>query len=131
MPETNAVAAQPRVREIDTAGSGEWSRFLESHPGANLYHTKIWRDLIGEIFGHEPVYLAAEVEGRINGILPLFHVQAPLLGSKLISLPYDIGSGGALAADTASELALVKQAVEIARERKVDYLELRYGQPPR
>jgi predicted N-acyltransferase len=42
-------------------------------------------------------------------------------------LPYDIGSGGALAADAMVEQALVKHAMALARELNVDYLELRHG----
>src|SRR4030095_3902944 len=45
----------------------------------------------------------------------------------LISMPYDIGSGGALAAADDGERALVDHAVELARQHRVDYLELRYG----
>ena len=129
MSDAAVTAAQPVVREMHDGEIEAWTRFLRSHPDANLYHTPVWRGLISEVFGHQPVYLAAEVEGSITGILPLFHVRAPLLGSKLISIPYDIGSGGTLAADVASERSLVNRAMEIARERKVNYLELRYGQP--
>jgi hypothetical protein len=50
-----------------------------------------------------------------------------LLGSKLISLPYDIGSGGALAVDDVAERAMVARSIAIARERRVNYLELRCG----
>jgi hypothetical protein len=127
---TDAVAStQPVVREIGSRDTMAWTNFLSSHPDANLYHTPIWQGTLTEVFGHQPLYLMAEREGRISGILPLYLVQAPLLGSKLISLPYDIGSGGAVAADPASERLLVERAIAIARERKVNYLELRYGQP--
>jgi hypothetical protein len=122
---TGAVTSTPVVREI----SGDWTQFLGAHPDANLYHTPIWRDTLTEVFGHRSMYLAAEREGKISGILPLYLVKAPLVGSKLISIPYDIGSGGALALDEASERSLVERAIAIARERKVNYLELRYGQP--
>ncbi|MHC4594277.1 MAG: GNAT family N-acetyltransferase [Planctomycetota bacterium] len=45
----------------------------------------------------------------------------------MISIPYDIGSGGALANDDRSERALVERAMELAKELRVAYLELRYG----
>ena len=124
-----AAAAHVKVREIEPPDTTAWMRFLESHPDANLYHTPLWRDTIAEIFGVKPVYLAAAAGGEITGILPLFHIRAPLLGSKLISIPYDIGSGGALAVDGAAETVLVERAVEIARQKNVNYLELRYGTP--
>jgi len=127
---TEAVAsAQPVVRELGHADIAAWTQFLKTHPDANLYHTPVWRDTLAEVFGHRPLYLLAESDGKVSGVLPLYLVRAPLLGSKLISIPYDIGSGGGLAADQASERALVERAIAIARERKVNYLELRYGQP--
>lgn len=128
MPDT-VTAAAPVVRALEAGDSRQWIDFLKRHPQANLYHTPEWRDLLVEVFGHSPVYLVAESEGKVSGVLPLFFVRAPFLGSKLISIPYDIGSGGALAADAASERALVEQAVKIAERRKVNYLELRYSAP--
>lgn len=127
---TDAVAsAPPLVRDLAAADTDAWMKFLSTHPDANLYHTPVWRSTLTEVFGHKTQYLLAEREGRVSGVLPLYLVKAPLLGSKLISLPYDIGSGGALAADQASERSLVERAVAIAREQKVNYLELRYGHP--
>jgi hypothetical protein len=126
---TDAVAARPAVRELGPADAGGWTEFLRSHPDANLYHTPLWRDVLTGVFRHQSLYLAAEVDGRISGILPLFLVRAPLLGSKMISLPYDIGAGGPLAADAASERCLVERAMAIARQEKVKWLELRCGSP--
>jgi hypothetical protein len=126
----NAVtAARPVVRQAGSGDDAQWTEFLRSHPDANLYHTPAWRGIVTQVFAHTPMYLAAESAGKFSGILPLFLVKAPLLGSKLISLPYDIGSGGALASDPASERMLVERAIAIAREKRVNYLELRYGAP--
>ena len=113
------------VRSLAAADAGRWSAFVDGQPVANLYHTLAWRDVIEAVFGHRAHYLLAEREGRVVGVLPLFRVRMPLLGSKLISLPYDIGSGGALAADEPAERALIERAVALARERRVDFLELR------
>lgn len=122
-----AFPVQPVVRPLRDTNEECWSRFLTKHSEANLYHTLIWRDVIQEVFGHQPVYLVCESAGSVCGVLPLFLVKLPLLGSKLISIPYDIGSGGALANDNRSERALVERAMVLAREMRVAYLELRYG----
>ncbi len=126
-PEPVSTSAVPIVREMRGADSDSWNDFVARRPEANLYHTLLWREVIEEVFGHEPVYLMAEREGRVCGALPMFLIKAPLLGSKLISLPYDIGSGGAVADDDGAERAMVEYAVWLARERRVNYLELRYG----
>jgi hypothetical protein len=44
-------------------------------------------------------------------------------------MPYDIGSGGTLSVDNASEIALAQHAVQLARDLEVNYLELRYLSP--
>ena len=58
--------------------------FVRAHPGATLYHTLQWRDLIRDVFGHRPEYLVAAADGQIRGVLPLFHVTLPMVGAKLI-----------------------------------------------
>ena len=106
-----------------------WENFVKSHPAANLYHSLLWRDVIEKIFHHRPIYLIAEGQQGVTGILPMFLVKMPVLGSKLISLPYDIGSGGPLANDESSELVLTQRAIELAKEFQVQYLQLRCGTP--
>lgn len=121
------TAATVDVRQLREADAAKWMKFVTGHPSANLYHTLLWRDLIGEVFGHRPVYLLAERGGDVCGALPMFFVKVPLIGSKLISMPYDIGSGGALATDDDAERALVENAILMARDLNVNYLELRCG----
>jgi len=123
----SASAAMDGVRILAVTEESAWTEYVRAHPEANLYHTLGWRDFLCSVFGHRPHYLARWREGRVAGILPLFHVSFPLLGSKLISLPYDVGSGGALASDAESETALVEHAMSLAREMRVDFLELRHG----
>jgi len=115
------------VRELTAENAERWTRFVGAHPEANLYHTVLWRDVIQEAFAHHPVYLLCEQGNEVRGVLPMFLVKFPLLGSKLISIPYDIGSGGALAVDQVSERALVERAMAMARALSANYLELRCG----
>lgn len=121
----NARAMTIAVREIDDGDTARWTEFVSRRTGANLYHTLQWRAVVEDVFHHRPVYLMAERGGRTCGVLPLFRVAAPLLGSKLISLPYDIGSGGPLAEDDETEYALVEHAVRLARDQRANHLELR------
>ncbi len=115
----------PEVRELGPDEAQQWTNFVTGHAEANLYHTLLWRDFVQEAFGHQPIYLLAETDGRVTGVLPMFLIRRVLLGSKLVSMPYDIGSGGPLAADESSERTLVERAMNLARELGVNYLELR------
>jgi hypothetical protein len=119
------------VRELGTiAGdTADWNAFIDRHPDANLYHTLNWRDLVAEVFGHRPFYLILGEGEDVRGVLPMFEARFPVLGSKMISLPYDIGSGGALVRDDEAERALAARAIEIARKRSVNFVQLRYGGP--
>ena len=118
-----------RVDSLSEPQHESWTAYAARHPDATLYHTLAWRDAIGEVFGHEPRYLVARRGDRLTGILPLFLIQFPLLGKKLISIPYDVGSGGPLADDGESERALVEAARRIAIDLGVTFLQLRSGTP--
>jgi hypothetical protein len=125
-PSTPALqAGEPMVRALEPAAEPGWTAFVSGHAHATLYQTLAWRDVVHEVFGHRPLYLIAARGTAISGVLPLFRVKAPLLGSKLLGLPYDIGSGGPLASDAESEIALVRAAMSLAERERVDYLELR------
>ena len=115
------------VRELGAAETGRWSAYVERHPDGTLYHTLAWQDVVREAFGHAPRYLLYEEGDAVRGVLPAFRVACPVLGAKLISLPYDIGSS-LLTTDERAERALVARAVELARESRVSYLELRCGE---
>ena len=104
---TLVLPALASVRELHAEEAERWMHFVKAQPEANLYHTLLWRDVIQEAFGHSPIYLICEAGNDIRGVLPMFLVRLPFLGSKLISLPYDIGSGGALAIDNTAERAFV------------------------
>jgi len=117
------------VRQLNASDERQWTGFLTTRPEANLYHTPLWRDFITSCFNHEPLYLLAERAGAVSGILPLFLVRNAFLGSKLLSLPYDVSSGGALAFDDESERALYEHAIAEARRLRVGFLEFRSDRP--
>jgi FemAB-related protein (PEP-CTERM system-associated) len=65
-------------------------------------------------------------DGRITGFLPLCSVNSLLTGRHLISLPFS-DRCPLLAVDEASANTLIEQAICLARQQKVKYLELRPG----
>jgi predicted N-acyltransferase len=122
---TDSTLGTLTVQALDKATEHAWDSFITSRPEANLYHTLMWRDFVQEVFGHQPAYLICRNGESITGVMPMFLVKMPLLGSKLISIPYDVGCGGALTADAPSEAALAAQAIRIAQREQVGYVELR------
>ena len=97
---------EPVVRPLTEQDNAAWEQFVNGHENAVFYHTLAWRDFV----------LVCEQNGRITGILPMFLVRFPLLGSKLISQPYDIGAGGPLVSEPTAAIHLADRDMQLARE---------------
>jgi len=106
----------------------EWDACVRSAAGWTPFQRWGWKSVIERVFHHECIYLAArDAEGRLTGVLPLVHPRSFLFGDYLVSMPF-VNYGGPLGADAAVQ-RLVEGASEIARDRRVDLLELRSRQP--
>jgi len=77
---------------------------------------------------HTPYVLTAECRGEIRGFLSLSFVRSALFGKFLVGLPY-LNYGGVVADDNETARRLIDQAVLLADELDVRYLELRHEQP--
>jgi FemAB-related protein (PEP-CTERM system-associated) len=81
-----------------------------------------------EALGHETLYrVAVDADGKAVGLLPLVHVRSRLFGNYLLSMPF-LNDGGPLGSP-AARAALGQAAVDEARGRRVDLLELRGREP--
>jgi len=109
-----------------------WDEFVRSSPQGTFFHLLDWRGILERNFGYEPLYLYAEDQGKIHGLLPLFFVKSFLFGKSLITIPLGVYGGVIADNDEASKL-LSEKAREMARDLKVKYLEIRgnpYDQAP-
>lgn len=107
-----------------TGSDDEWDTFIASNPRATFCHLPAWRTIMREVFGHEPVYLAArDAVGALSGVLPLVEVRSRLFGKYLVSMPF-LNDGGPLGDDAACQ-ALLAAADDEATRRCVDLLEIR------
>jgi FemAB-related protein (PEP-CTERM system-associated) len=103
------------------------STFIDQHAKDTLYYSQAWLDLITQIYGYTMIPLTAtNTTGRITGLLPLCSMHSPFTGRRLVNLPFS-DFCPLLAEDEASADALVDQAIQLAHEQKVKYLELRTG----
>ena len=93
---------------------------LSRHPG--------WLPILRDAFGHRVYLLEARYQDRTTGLLPLAEVRSLLFGRFLVSLPY-LNSNGIVAETALATDALVNQAVALAEELGVRYLELRHETP--
>lgn len=103
----------------------EWDDFVLSRPLSYYYQSSSWMRFLSEYVSYGQKSLIARRGGSVTGVLPLFLVSKPLLGSKLISIPFDMTVGGVLSDDADSRSALLARAVETGRLSGCKYIEIR------
>ena len=121
----NNAMSKIEIYELERREEKEWDAYVLEHPNSTFFHQIGWRNVVQETYKHKPIYLVAKEEGNIKGILPLFLMKGVIFGTKLVSVPF-APYGGVCADDEIAEKMLVEEAIRIADEFNVDYLELRY-----
>jgi FemAB-related protein (PEP-CTERM system-associated) len=117
-----------RIRRLGSDEKQAWDDYVAAHPQALPYHRHAWKDAVEAAYGFEGIYLVAEEQGRIDGVLPLVLFSWPLLGQRLISLPY-CDAGGILAENESIAARLLAAARVLAQRPPFSALEIRCGQP--
>jgi FemAB-related protein (PEP-CTERM system-associated) len=113
------------IRYLGGAEDGlRWDRFVMASPQATFFHKEGWRRVVEAAFGHKSHYLLAEIDGEIQGVLPLIRQRSLLFGDALISTPFCV-YGGVASSQDAVRSALESAAAELADELGVAYLECR------
>ena len=125
-----ALGSTRRRQTLTAARAAEWDAFVARHPAATFFHRAGWRTVLERAFGHRPYFLFAERDGQLCGVLPLGHIRSRLFGNSLISTPFCV-YGGAVAETPALAAQLEDAACDLARQLRVDQLELRNLTPRR
>jgi FemAB-related protein (PEP-CTERM system-associated) len=121
-------AAAPLRVEPFTGTRAEWDAFVAAQPGGTNFHRLGWLDVIGRAYGHRRHALVArDAAGAIAGVLPLVHVESPVFGRFLVSMPF-VNYGGPLGSGAAVR-ALADAARDAGRRRKAGLVELRSAVP--
>lgn len=101
--------------------------FIEQQTKETFYYSQPWLDLMTNLFDYPVIPLTTtNSTGQITGFLPLCYIRSPLTGHRLVSLPF-ADYCPLLAVDDASAENLVNQAILLAQDKQVKYLELRSG----
>jgi FemAB-related protein (PEP-CTERM system-associated) len=123
--DTSNVKVRPIAVSLLTAGAEqEWDNFVLQHPQASPFHLLAWKRTIEESFKYQPMYLRAQDESGVCGVLPLFFVKNPIIGRALLSTPFAV-YGGILARSEEPKRALYEHANELAAELGCGYVEYR------
>ncbi len=111
LPDTNLAAAA-------------WDTFVASNPQSTFFHLSGWREVVRRSFGHDCPYLMSQKDGAIGAVMPLTEIKSRLFGHFLIGNGFCVG-GGPLFADAGSLAAVLDEAAQLGRARKVAYIEIR------
>ncbi len=117
-----------RLDPNDAAAHARWDAFVMACPQATFFHRAGWQRVLRAAFRHDTHFLYARRDDRVTGVLPLAHVKSLLFGNALTSLPFAV-YGGVVAEDDHSARALEDEAQRLARDLRVDHLEMRNLQP--
>jgi FemAB-related protein (PEP-CTERM system-associated) len=116
------------IKELKSADQSRWDEFVDRCPEASFFHKAGWKTVLDRAYGHPTLYLYAERDGEIEGVLPLAQVKSLLFGNTLVSTPFCV-YGGIAAVNEEAETALSNAACDHAKKLGVDALELRNQRP--
>ncbi len=123
-----AVITDISVREFE-GEPAQWDEFVGSMPSARFSHQHAWMQLVKDVYGGEPHYLAAHSGAKLVGVLPVMLRRVIGAGRVLISVPM-ADEAGVLAASVEADTALVDAACELTRAKGATYCELRQRHEP-
>jgi hypothetical protein len=125
------AAAEVTVERLLQTDSAALEIYLRENADATVFHTWEWRQVIEATYGHRHDYWASWSESRITGFFPVVTMRLPLLGTKMVSMPYQYYGGLPLASpgDTGVLGELIGRAIGEASDAGADYLEIRSRAP--
>src|SRR5262249_48072193 len=141
----SAAATEISVERLRQKDVGALEIFLRDNAEATVFHTWEWRQVIEATYGHRHDFWAAWSDRRITGLFPVVTMRLPILGMKMVSMPYQYYCGLPLNPNASGEpgepeepaelgklaklARLVKRALAEASNAGADYLEIRSRAP--
>jgi hypothetical protein len=113
-----------RVDILDEAKKADWDRFVDSNPNVIAWHNYYYSYVLKKMYNLPFFPIAAYDGAAICGILPLYLSDTFRRGKMLMSVPYFV-AGGIVAANEEAEQLLLKKAIELAKETKINHIALR------
>ena len=113
------------VYQLHHGDGGAWDDYVYLCPEANHCHLSGWRRVMQRSYGHQSLYLWAQENGAIKGILPLISMRGILRRRSLVSLPF-LDDGGICATDEQSRRQLYEAAFWLFEGQQANFLDLRH-----
>ncbi len=113
------------VYEINPLRDPRWTEFLESHPGASVFHTPGWLEALHRTYGYEPTVLTTSPpDAELTNGLVFCRVRSWLTGSRLVSLPFSDHCEPLVDGDCDLR-GLLRSLEEGVKKGKWNYIEIR------
>lgn len=114
-----------RVTIASEDDSAKWDSFVTTHETCVNYHRWSWKAVIDQALRWKTLYLVAEENNTIHGILPLALNKSSIFGNLLCSLPFFSEAGIVSDSHEATE-ALASEAKRLGEQAGAQYIELRH-----
>ena len=106
-----------------------WLDFIQSCPGANIFHHPAWMELMSKCYGYSSSVLAiSDSKGEIRAGLPFMEVKSLLTGHRWVSLPFSDYCNPLYREDSTCE-ELSRQLVRIFQISQLKKMEVRWKLP--
>lgn len=122
VPAENALIVDARI--VNPLTEPEWDSWIETHPGATIFHTAAWARVLVETYNHRPCYLRIAAQGELLALVPIIEVQSLLTRSRGVCLPFSDSCDPLLFNRFGAE-AVTRKLRQVTHEREWSYLELR------
>jgi hypothetical protein len=112
---------------ITQSSYGDWDQFVAAHPEGTPYHLSGWKRAVEAAFRHIEGYLVVKrepVTNRICAGIPVYLVNSPLTGRRLVSVPF-APFAGHLTTNPEDTVALIEKASALFKQETVSYMEVR------
>ena len=78
-----------KIFMLDPLADARWSRLVDRHPRASVFHTRGWLEALHRTYGYEPVVYTSTSpsEELANGIV-FCRIASWLTGRRMVSLPF-------------------------------------------
>lgn len=115
-----------KFRIIDETYRKEWNDVVQGSHTSEIFHLFEWGELVEKTYNIRVFRLAAEVNGKIVGILPFVQFSTLLFGRKIVSFPFaDMGGFCTVSEADVVPRGLVRELIKVAQRCNVDFIEFR------
>lgn len=115
------------VRIVDPVSDSGWDRLVLSRSEFNFFHLSAWANVLSKTYGHKPYHLHFYRGSESLALVPVMEIVSAFTGRRGISMPFSDFCEPLVTDQWQSGGKLFETLLQLGRERKWRYFELRGG----